>query len=70
MKVLGFQPVESTSPFKVLVSEYVNLHPYNEDEADGDGDDKGGGAPGAKKLRRVTLGLLKKAGKEVRHGIN
>ena len=25
--MLGFQPVESTSPFKVLVSD-VNLHPY------------------------------------------
>ena len=31
MKALGFnfQPVESTYPFKVLVSD-VNLHPYSE----------------------------------------
>ena len=28
LKALGFQPVESTSPFKVLVSDDVNLHPY------------------------------------------
>ena len=28
MKALGCQPVESTSPFKVLVSD-VNLHPYS-----------------------------------------
>ena len=28
MKALGCQPVESTSPFKVLVSDVVNLHPY------------------------------------------
>ena len=28
MKALGFNPVESTSLFKVLVSD-VNLHPYN-----------------------------------------
>ena len=26
MKALGCQPVESTSPFKVLVSDVVNLH--------------------------------------------
>ena len=25
-----FQPVEITSPFKVLVSDVVNLHPYTE----------------------------------------
>ena len=29
MKALGFQPVESTIPFKVLVSDF-NLHPYIE----------------------------------------
>ena len=29
MKALGCQPVESTSPFKVLVS-HVNLHPYTQ----------------------------------------
>ena len=28
LKALGFQPVESTSLSKVLVSD-VNLHPYN-----------------------------------------
>ena len=29
LKVLGLsQPVESTSPFKVMVSDVVNLHPY------------------------------------------
>ena len=28
LKALGCQPVESTSPFKVLVST-ANLHPYN-----------------------------------------
>ena len=29
LKALGFQPVESTIPFKVLVSaDDVNLHPY------------------------------------------
>ena len=27
--VVKFQPVESTSPFKIMVSD-VNLHPYNE----------------------------------------
>ena len=28
LKALGFQLVESASPFKVLVSDVVNLHPY------------------------------------------
>ena len=32
LKALGCQPVESTSPFKVLVSD-VNLHPYTADAA-------------------------------------
>ena len=29
LKAHGFQPVESTSPFKVLVSDVFNLHPYS-----------------------------------------
>ena len=28
MKALGFQPVKSTSPFKIVVSDVINLHPY------------------------------------------
>ena len=30
LKALGFQLLESTSPFKVMVSDDVSLHPYIE----------------------------------------
>ena len=33
LKALGCQPVESTSPFKVLAFRWVNLHPYSAEEA-------------------------------------
>ena len=34
LKGTWFQPVESTSPFKVLVSDVFNLHPYKAEEAE------------------------------------
>ena len=54
LKALGFQPVESTSPFKVLVSD-VNLRHYTEGrhrrkdaDAPGEGDVAAQGGPAAR----------------------